>query len=104
MGAAYHFVLVVLAGRYRSGTAVAGDDAAEARWVAPEEFGGLNMTDDTRRACDATRRRDRPMMARLLAMAALAVALPLGAHSGDGSGCRARADPSGSIGGRAPTL
>ena len=48
-GVAHHFVLVVFAGHRASGTPVAGDDAAEARWVGPEEFGGLTMTDDTRR-------------------------------------------------------
>ncbi len=48
-GVAWHFVLVVFAGPPVSGTAVAGDDAAEVRWVGPEEFDGLQMTDDTRR-------------------------------------------------------
>jgi ADP-ribose pyrophosphatase YjhB (NUDIX family) len=44
-----HFVLVVFGGRYRSGEAVAGDDAAEVRWVAPEEFPALDLTADTAR-------------------------------------------------------
>jgi ADP-ribose pyrophosphatase YjhB (NUDIX family) len=46
---AYHYVLVVFAGALRSGTPLAGDDAAEARFVAPAEFAGLSMTEDTRR-------------------------------------------------------
>jgi ADP-ribose pyrophosphatase YjhB (NUDIX family) len=47
--AAHHFVLVVFAAELRSGTLSAGDDAAEARFVAPPEFDELPMTDDTRR-------------------------------------------------------
>ena len=47
--AARHFVLVVFAARFRSGSPEAGDDAAEARFVAPSEFDELAMTDDTRR-------------------------------------------------------
>ena len=44
-----HYVLIVFAGRALSGEARAGDDAAEARWVAVEEFGRLNLTEDTGR-------------------------------------------------------
>ena len=44
-----HYVVIVFAGRYRSGAVAAGDDAAEARWVAPAEFDALEMTPDTRR-------------------------------------------------------
>lgn len=44
-----HFVVLVFAGRYGGGEAVAGDDAAEVRWVAPAEFSGLTMTPDTAR-------------------------------------------------------
>ena len=44
-----HYVLIVFAGRPLSGDVRAGDDAAEARWVANSEFGGLNLTEDTRR-------------------------------------------------------
>jgi len=46
---ASHHVLIVFSGEARSGRPVAGDDAAEARFVAPEEFDELPMTDDTRR-------------------------------------------------------
>jgi 8-oxo-dGTP diphosphatase len=48
-GAAYHFVLVVFAGLAGPADPVAGDDAAEARWVRQDELNGLKMTDDTRR-------------------------------------------------------
>jgi len=48
-GIASHFVLVVFAARYLSGTATAGDDAAEARWLAPAEFARLQMTEEARR-------------------------------------------------------
>src|SRR5258708_2688742 len=37
------------AARPLSGDVRAGDDAAEARWVANSEFGRLNLTEDTRR-------------------------------------------------------
>jgi ADP-ribose pyrophosphatase YjhB (NUDIX family) len=45
----YHYVLIVFSGRVLSGCAAAGDDAAEVRWVAPEDFDELPMTGDTRR-------------------------------------------------------
>jgi len=48
-GVILHYVLVVFGGRYVSGELAAGDDAAEARWVAPDEAGGLEMTPDTKR-------------------------------------------------------
>ena len=48
-GVTLHYVLVVFGGRYVSGELAAGDDAAEARWVAPDEALGLEMTRDTRR-------------------------------------------------------
>jgi ADP-ribose pyrophosphatase YjhB (NUDIX family) len=44
-----HFVLVVFAGRVRSGDIVAGDDAAEARWVERDDLAGLQLTPDTAR-------------------------------------------------------
>jgi 8-oxo-dGTP diphosphatase len=45
----HHFVLVVFAGRFISGNPLPGDDAAEARWFAPADLAGLEMTADTRR-------------------------------------------------------
>ena len=45
----HHYVLIVFAAEIRRGTLLAGDDAAEARFVAPAEFDELPMTDDTRR-------------------------------------------------------
>jgi 8-oxo-dGTP diphosphatase len=46
-GAARHIVLVVFRGD-GSGTPVAGDDAAEARWVALGEIPALTMIEDTK--------------------------------------------------------
>jgi ADP-ribose pyrophosphatase YjhB (NUDIX family) len=48
-GIAHHIVLVVFAGRRIAGELVAGDDAAEARWVGADEMAGLKMTEDTKR-------------------------------------------------------
>ena len=45
----HHHVLIVFAAELRAGILAAGDDAAEARFVAPAEFDELPMTDDTRR-------------------------------------------------------
>lgn len=39
----YHFVLVDLSGKYISGEPKAQSDAAECRWVAPEELAGFDM-------------------------------------------------------------
>lgn len=51
-----HYVIAVFAAVDRGGEAVAGDDAAEARWVAPEEFWKLQMTADTLRIVTAAAR------------------------------------------------
>ena len=48
----HHYVLIVFAAELRRGTLLAGDDAAEARFVAPAEFDELPMTDHTRRLVD----------------------------------------------------
>jgi 8-oxo-dGTP diphosphatase len=48
-GVASHHVLVVFRGDYRAGEVVAGDDAAEARWVSEADTGGLLMIDNARR-------------------------------------------------------
>jgi 8-oxo-dGTP diphosphatase len=44
-----HYVIVVFSGDYRSGTAVAGDDAAAAAWVDPGNPDGLALTEGTAR-------------------------------------------------------
>lgn len=44
-----HFVVIVFAGRYVSGDVVAGDDAAEARWVRPEDYPSLDIIRDAAR-------------------------------------------------------
>jgi ADP-ribose pyrophosphatase YjhB (NUDIX family) len=44
-----HYVLIVFAARHSSGEPAAGDDAAEARWVAPHEWATMKLTADTAR-------------------------------------------------------
>ena len=51
-GAVGHFVLVIFEGDFRSGTPIAGDDAAEARWVDSTEFRSLPLADQTRTIID----------------------------------------------------
>ena len=41
-----HYVLAVFTGLWHAGTALAAGDAAEASWLAPDEFGGLALTDN----------------------------------------------------------
>jgi 8-oxo-dGTP diphosphatase len=48
----WHAVLVVFSGRYVAGDAVAGDDAAEARWVDRDGLTGLALTADSRRVIE----------------------------------------------------
>ena len=43
----FHYVIVDLAADYVSGEVRGGDDALEARWVAPEEIGDLPATKTT---------------------------------------------------------
>lgn len=47
-----HFVLVVFQGDFTSGTPTAGDDAAEARWIGPEESRSLPLAAETRDLID----------------------------------------------------
>ena len=47
-----HYVVIVLAGTWLAGEPVAGDDAAEARWVALAERGSFPKTPDTERILD----------------------------------------------------
>jgi ADP-ribose pyrophosphatase len=44
----YHYVIIDLAARYVAGDLRAGDDAEEARWVAPEELSVLEVHPRTR--------------------------------------------------------
>jgi 8-oxo-dGTP diphosphatase len=44
-----HYVLVVFAGTWQAGEPVAGDDAAEARWVAASDLQRFPKTPDTER-------------------------------------------------------
>ena len=46
---ASHYVLIVFGARHSSGEPRAGDDAAEARWVAPSEWVAMKLTADTGR-------------------------------------------------------
>ncbi len=48
----WHAVLVVFSGRYAGGEVRAGDDAAEARWVAGDGLARLTLTEDTRRVIE----------------------------------------------------
>lgn len=52
-----HYVLVDFAARWRAGEPRAGDDAAEARFVAPDEIAALGMWTETVRVIDAARAR-----------------------------------------------
>lgn len=44
----FHYVIIDLAADYISGKIRAGDDAAEARWVAAEELADINVSSKTR--------------------------------------------------------
>lgn len=47
-GVRYHYVLIDYLCRPAGGELKAGTDAADVRWFAPEELGGLNLPEDTR--------------------------------------------------------
>lgn len=51
-----HYVLAVYRGSYAGGAITAGDDAAEARFVAKAELGDLALTADTARILGVARR------------------------------------------------
>lgn len=44
----FHYVIVDLAADYIGGEILPGDDAAEARWLAPEDFHDLKISPKTR--------------------------------------------------------
>ena len=44
----FHYVIVDLVADYIGGEILPGDDAAEARWLAPEDFQGLKISPKTR--------------------------------------------------------
>jgi ADP-ribose pyrophosphatase YjhB (NUDIX family) len=48
-GVESHFVLLVFGAEFKSGTPVAGDDAADALWVPSADLPALRLTDDTKR-------------------------------------------------------
>ena len=48
----WHAVLVVFSGRYAGGEVMAGDDAADARWVNRAGLDGLTLTEDSRRVIE----------------------------------------------------
>ena len=43
----FHYVIIDLTADYISGKIRAGDDAAEARWIAAEELGGMKVSSKT---------------------------------------------------------
>ena len=47
-----HFVLLVFAASWEGGAPIAGDDAAEVRWVSRNDLGGFPKTPDTDRILD----------------------------------------------------
>lgn len=51
-----HYVIIVFAGRYISGTALAGDDADAVRWVDMSELANYELTPDTARILKSGRK------------------------------------------------
>jgi 8-oxo-dGTP diphosphatase len=49
----YHYVIVDMMGEYISGEPQGGDDAQEARWLAPGDLAGLNVSVNTIRVLKA---------------------------------------------------
>lgn len=43
----FHYLISCFLCRWEAGEPVAGDDVSDARWVHPDEFGGLTMTPGT---------------------------------------------------------
>lgn len=46
----YHYVVLDLEGKYRSGTPLAADDAADARWIALDELDSIGLNQTTKQA------------------------------------------------------
>lgn len=46
--ARFHYVIIDLTANYISGEPRAGDDAAEARWISPEQMSALSVSSKTR--------------------------------------------------------
>lgn len=51
----YHFTIIDYAARWIAGEAVAGDDAADVAWVAPEDLGRLETWAETARVIEKSR-------------------------------------------------
>lgn len=51
----YHFTIIDYAARWVAGEAVAGDDAADVAWVAPEDLGSLDTWAETARVIEKSR-------------------------------------------------
>lgn len=53
----FHYTIIDYAGLWLSGEARAGGDVTEARWAAPEELPGYDLTPEALRVIEAARRR-----------------------------------------------
>lgn len=51
----YHFTIIDYAARWRSGEAIAGDDAAAVAWIDPAELHKLETWDETLRVIEKSR-------------------------------------------------
>jgi ADP-ribose pyrophosphatase YjhB (NUDIX family) len=58
----YHYTLVDLTAEAASQRLAAGDDAADARWFAPDELGSLGLWTKTVEVIEQARRRRRPLV------------------------------------------
>ena len=48
----FHYVVLDLAGRYLSGTPLAADDAADARWIALDNLASVHLNSTTQQALE----------------------------------------------------
>lgn len=51
----FHYTLIDVAARWRSGDILAGSDATDVAWVAPEDLPVLDLWDETLRIIEASR-------------------------------------------------